>query len=123
MTELEGGADAAALAEEHEGEYTETAAVGRNDTETDNRLVRELFTMPKPEGESVSYRRATDSNGDIVVIAFSGIDATSGEGDATAEVNGSSVPAVAEYDALVNAIEGDAEIERNDALLSPAPYQ
>ena len=57
------------------------------------------------------------------MIAFSGIDATSGEGDATAEVNGSSVPAVAEYDALVNAIEGDAEIERNDALLSPAPYQ
>ena len=123
VTELEGGADAAALAEEHEGEYTETAAVGRNDTETDNRLVRELFTMPKPEGESVSYRRATDSNGDIVVIAFSGIDATSDEGDAAAEVNGSSVPAVAEYDALVNAIEGDAEIERNDALLSPAPYQ
>ena len=128
VTELEGGADAAALAEEHEGEYTETESIGRNATETDNRLVRELFTMPKPDGESASYRRATDSNGNIVVIAFSGIDTTTDEeADASdepaEETGGSPVPAVAEYDALVNAIEGDAEIERNDALLSPAPYQ
>ena len=77
--------------------------------------------MPKPEGDAVSYRRAADSNGDIVVIAFSGIEASAEE--APAEVSGSSVPAIAEYDALVNAIEEDAEIERNDALLSPAPYQ
>ena len=121
VTELEGGAEAAALAEEHEGEFTETAAIARDATETDLRLVRELFTMPKPEGDAVSYRRAADSNGDIVVIAFSGIEASAEE--APAEVSGSSVPAIAEYDALVNAIEEDAEIERNDALLSPAPYQ
>ncbi len=121
VTELEGGAEAAALAEEHEGEFTETAAIARDATETDLQLVRELFTMPKPEGDAVSYRRAVDSNGDIVVIAFSGIEASAEE--APAEVSGSSVPAIAEYDALVNAIEEDAEIERNDALLSPAPYQ
>ena len=123
VSELEGGADAAALAEEHEGEFTETAAIGRAGSETDSQLVRELFTMPKPDDGSVSYRRATDSNGDIIVIAFSGIDTATVEGEAPAEVTGSSVPAVAEFDALVNAIEGDAEIERNDALLSPAPYQ
>jgi len=123
VTDLEGGAEAAALAEENGGEYTETAAIGRDATETDNQLVRELFTMPKPADDSASYRRVTDGNGDIVVIAFSGIEAPADETEATAEAGGSSVPAVAEYDALVSAIEGDAEVERNDALLSPAPYQ
>jgi len=124
VAELKGGADAAALATEHEGEFTETAAIARDNTETDRTLIRELFTMPKPAGESVSYRRATDSNGDIVVIAFSGIETAADEAATeSVESTGSSVAAIAEYDALVNAIEGDADIERNDALLAPADYQ
>lgn len=124
VTELEGGADASALATEHDGEFTESAAIGRDNTEADRTLIRELFTMPKPGNDSVSYRRTTDSNGDIVVIAFSRIEAAADEATTeSAEATGSSVPAIAEYDALVNAIESDADVERNEALLAPAEYQ
>lgn len=118
--ELKGGADAEALAAEHGGEFIATAALERNTTEADSTLVRELFTMPKPADDAASYRTATDNNGDIFVIAFSGIaEEAASESDVT-EITASSVPANAEFDALVSALEGDAEVERNDALLSPA---
>ncbi len=119
VTELEGGADAAALATEHGGDFTESAAIARNDSEADRAVVRKLFTMPKPESGTATYSTVTDTGNNIIIVVFTGV-----ESDAEVEVSAPiAVPATAEFDALVSAIEGEAEIERNEALLSPTEYQ
>gem|GEM_PF-6692641 len=56
--ELEGGADAEALATENEAEFVASAAIERANAVTDRTLVRHLFTMPKPtEDLSASYSK------------------------------------------------------------------
>ena len=120
VTELQGGAEAEALATENEAEFIASAAIARNDTETDRTLVSELFTMPKPGEGSASYRSVTDSNGDVFVILLSGIEA--GESEEPAEITATAAPATAEFDSLVSAIESDADVERNEALLNPEAY-
>lgn len=118
IAELDGGAEAEALATANEGEYVAAAAIERTSTETDRTLLRELFTMPKPAEGAATHRSATDSNGDIVVISFSGVEASVQSEDAPA-VSATAVPATAEFNALVSAIEGDADIEKNEVLLNP----
>jgi len=90
-------------------------------------MLQKLFTMPKPETGAARYDKVTTSDGNIVVVAFSGIDtevsATDESTESTAEAVPPSVPAVAEFDALVRAIEGDADIERNEQLLQTPEYQ
>ena len=127
IADLEGGAAADALATEHGGEFTETASVGRNEAERDRAMLQKLFTMPKPEAGAARYDKVTTSDGNIVVVAFSGIDtevaATDESAESAAEAVPTSVPALAEFDALVRAIEGDADIERNEQLLQTPEYQ
>ena len=118
--ELEGGAEMQALASANDGEFTEAAAIERSSTENDRAVVRELFTMPKPSAGSATYRSVTDSAGNIIVIEFSAVEAPESE-DAT-EVAASVAPATGEFESLVSAIEQDADVERNDALLNPQPY-
>lgn len=118
--ELEGGAEMQALASENNGEYTEAVVLERTNTEQDRAVVRELFTMPKPSAGSASYRSVTDSSGNIIVIEFSAVEAP--ESDDVSEVAASVAPANAEFESLVSAIEEDADVERNDALLNPQPY-
>ncbi len=120
VTELQGGAAAEALATENDGEFTPAAAIERSNPEVDRTLVRELFTMPKPGDGAASYRTVADSNGDIIVISFSGVEAADSE--EPAEITATAAPATAEFNSLVSAIEGDADVERNDALLNPEAY-
>lgn len=122
VTELEAGADASELATQHGGEFTDTVAVTRDSAETDRSLLRKLFTMPKPATDSASYSTAPDGNGDIVVIAFTGIDTAVDESEPVVEAAASAIPANAEFDALVSALEEGADIERNAALLDPAGH-
>ncbi len=119
VTQLEGGADIEALAADNEGEFS-TAEVERAGGDVDRALVQQLFTMPKPAEGSASYRTAADSNGDIVVIAFTGVLAA--ESDDPVEITASAAPANSEFDSLVSAIEEDADIERNELLLNPEAY-
>ncbi len=117
VTELEGGAEAEALATANEGEFIATAALERSNTETDRTLVSALFTMPKPAEGSASYRTVTDSNGDVVVVSFTGVEA--GESEEAAPVTATAAPATAEYTSLLSAMEADADIEKNEAVLNP----
>ncbi len=117
VTELEGGAEAEALATANEGEFIATAALERSNSETDRTLVSALFTMPKPAEGSASYRTVTDSNGDVVVVSFTGVEA--GESEEAAPVTATAAPATAEYTSLLSAMEADADIEKNEAVLNP----
>ena len=123
ITELEGGADAATVASNNEAEFVETAALARTDAETDRAIVQRLFTMPKPEIGSSTYAKVTDSSGNIAVIDFSGVaESEAAEGDTPAPAS-AQAPAVAEFNAMISAIEEDADIERNEAVLSQGAYQ
>ena len=121
IADLEAGADASELATEHGGEFNETVSVGRTDTELDRAVVQKLFTMPKPEAGGATYGKVSSLDGNIVVLAFSGI-GTDTEAE-TEEPVASSMPAYAELQSLMQAIQEDAEIERNELLLSPPEYQ
>ncbi len=121
VTELEGGADAEALATDKGGEFTAATAIARTGTDVDRAIVQKLFTMPKPADSSATYATQTDSDSNIVVVAFSGVEAADSEATDASAVAASAMPANAEFQAVVGAIEGEAEIVRNEALLSPEP--
>lgn len=119
--ELEGGAEASVLASENGGEFSETVSVGRSDSELDRAVVQKLFTMPKPGSEGASYDKISSLDGNVVVLVFSGV----GQ-DAEAETQepaASSMPAYAELQSLMRAIQDAADIERNEMLLSPPEHQ
>ena len=120
IEQLNTGAEASEVADEHGGEFTETVAVGRTGSDFDRSVVSRLFTMQKP-GSEPTYESVRDSKGNIVTIIFSGIE--SGESEETTEPASASVPAGSEFEALVGAIQEEADIQRNETLLNPHQYQ
>lgn len=62
------------LAERHELTFRSVGPVGRNEANVDTQVLSRLFTLPRPDTESApTLSVVTQSNGDVALIAFSGV--------------------------------------------------
>ncbi len=113
--------DAAAIAEENGAEYVDGGAVGRRDTELDAQLTRRLFQLPKPAaaGDKV-FDTVTRADGNIALLIFSGVATPDAEESDIEEVAdaGTFAPGSAELQAMVSTLQENADVERNEQLLT-----
>jgi len=107
------------IATTHAGEHQADLTVGRTSADLDRTVRQELFRMPKPT-DGASYRKVTDTAGNIAVVRFEGVaDVAPVEGEeASTEAVTAQAPAFSEFNAMIMALQDAADIERNDALLS-----
>lgn len=67
---LQSGTAAAAVAREKGVEFKGPRLVGRGVADIDGLIVDHLFRMPRPEGESASWKTVTLSSGDVAVVGL-----------------------------------------------------
>lgn len=85
LADARSGTAFAAAAAAHGADLREMGKLRREDRIADAALLNELFKLPKPQGGAVSYGQTRLSNGDIAVLAFTGVTLPSTDALADAE--------------------------------------
>lgn len=132
-----GGAQLAALAEEHGGELFEAQELGRSSAELDSNAVSQLFKLAKPTADTPVYDSAVLDNGDRAVLVLREIlsEPTEPEAEPDAEGTSEEEPATeeeaeptggapdprlgnAEFTLLLENLRANATVETNPAVLN-----